>query len=269
MKRIFTFFFSFLCVLALNAQKNGIMVANFDDVLPYDVGAWGGLSVDYAPAPAGSLASGQMLVVFVPAGNGSGGSFTITLGDMTFDPHDFVGVSFDCQVPDATEAVKFVVKLQQTADPGHANEIADWNTWPAFNGGSEWQEMRVPFDVVSSVLDGKPTIPADQYDQIELLPAGWSGNPNIHVNMDNFMLRYDWNDDSGIPLTKAAALILKTENGAISVIGNNNPVSLKVYSLTGQEIAGGVNEAKVEAKGVYIVKATTGNGNIVQKIVVK
>ena len=269
MKRIFTFLVGFMCVLALNAQKSGTMVADFDNVVPYDVGVWGGLALDYTTAPAGSLASGQMLVVFVPAGNGSGGSFTITLGDMTFDPHEYVGVSFDCQSSDATEDVKFVLKLQQTADPGHTSApLEDWDNWTPYTVGGEWQEVQIPFAKVISILDGKPDVPADQYDQIELLPAGWSGNPDIHLNMDNFMLRYDW-DKTGIPLTKAAALILKAENGTISAIGNSNPVSLKVYSPAGQEIANGVNAVTVGAKGVYVVKALTGNASIVQKIVVR
>ena len=269
MKRIFTFLFSFMCVLAVNAQESGDMVANFDDVVPSDVSSGGGLTVGYAQAPDGSLASGQMLVIGnVPAGN-PGGSFTITLADMTFDPHTYVGLSFVAQVPEGASPA-FILKLNQSTDPNHDYMIQDWATYPRYTGGGDWQEVHIPFDVVIASLDANSSFPVDQYNQIELSPGPWDGQPAFTVNMDNVMLRTSWDSSTGIPLTKAAAFILNVENGTISVVGGNgNPVSLKVYSPSGQEVAYGVNQVQVETKGIYIVKATNGNASSVSKIVVR
>jgi len=273
MKRIFTLLVCCLCVWALNAQaqRNGIMVANFDDVPATDIGGWGGITADYAQAPAGCPASGQMLVVGVPAGNPNGASFTISLSD-TFDPRNFAGVSFDAQM--SADDVSMVIKLQQSSDPGHSNSLEDWNTWPSFSCNGGWIEVQIPFDVVNQSLDDKynadPSFPVDQYDQIELLPAGWSDKPDFTINLDNLMLRFDFDEGTGIPLVKAAAFILKSVNGTVSVVGGNgNPVSLTVYSPSGQEVAEGVNQVQVGTKGVYIVKATSGNVSSVSKIVVQ
>jgi hypothetical protein len=58
----------------------------------------------------------------------------------------------------------------------------------------------------------------------------------------------------------ADAINIVAIDGAISAKAvGGNPVSLKVYSLSSQEIGGGVNQVQAGAKGVYIVKATTGN----------
>jgi len=278
MKRIFTFLFSFVCVLALNAQNpdpttwNGEMVANFDDMPAADIGSWGGLTIDYAQAPDGTPASGQMVTVGVPAGNPQGASFTISLNS-TFNPSYYVGVSFDAQM--SADDVSFVVKLQQTSDPGHNNALEDWNTWPSFSCNGGWIEVQIPFDVVNQSLADKlandPGFPADQYDQIELLPAGWDeSKPDFTINLDNMMLRYDWDEGEGIPVIKVAAFILKTVDGTVSVVGGiGAPVSLKVYTTSGQEVASGVNEVNVETKGVFVVKATNGKASSVSKIVVQ
>ena len=274
MKRFFTFLFVCMGVFALNAQaqKNGVLVANFDDVPASDVGGWGGVTTTLADAPDGTPASGQMLVVGVPAGNPDGASFTISLND-TFDPRNYAGISFDAQM--TPDDVSMVLKLQQSSDPGHSNALEDWDTWPSFSANGEWIEVQIPFDVVNQTLDDKynadPSFPVDQYDQIEILPAGWSDKPDFTINLDNLMLRYDFDEGSnGIPLTKVAAIILTSENGNISAVGGNNaPVSLKVYSISGQEIANGVNQVQVGVKGAYIVKAATGTANLVQKIIVK
>jgi len=271
MKRIVTLLVGCLCVFAMKAQ-NGVMVANFDDVVPYEVGSWGGITIDYDAAPAGSLASGQMLVVSVPANNEIA-SFTISLNE-TLDPRDYVGVSFDGQISEA-DGVSFVLKLHQSSDPGHENSIQDWDTWAKYTGGGEWQNVHIPFNVVNESLDGKydedPDFPVDQYDQIEFQPGPWENHAAFTLNMDNVMLRYDWEEEgNGIPLTKVAAFILMTVNGTITATSvDGNPVSLKVYSISGQEIANGVNQVQVGVKGAYIVKAATGKANLVQKIIVK
>ena len=85
------------------------------------------------------------------------------------------------------------------------------------------------------------------------------------------MLRTSWEDETGIPLVKNAdAISILAVDGAISAkAGNGNPVALKVYSLAGKEIAGGTNQVQAGAKGVYIVKATTGNASKITKIVVR
>jgi hypothetical protein len=264
MKRIFTFLFGCMCVVALHAQDD-VLIANFDDVFP-DIGSFGGVTLDYAPAPEGSLASGQMLVVGVPANN-QAGSFTITMNE-PIDPHNYVGISFDAQISEV-DNVPFILKLQQSSDPNHSYTIQDWSTNPNYSGGGEWQEVRIPFDVVIAQLDNTPAFPADQYDQIEIAPASYSNFPTFTLNMDNVMLRASWGDESGIPLMKVAAFAITAVNGTISATGaNGNPVSLKVYSPSGQEIVEGVNQVQVETKGVYIVKATNGKVSSVSKIIV-
>jgi len=276
MRRFFTLLFSCLCVLGLRAQVNGYVVANFDDVCSdlSAIGSWGGLTVDFAAAPAGSLASGNMLVVSVP-GNSQGASFTITM-DAPIIPSDFVGISMDAQVPEG-DALAFIFKLQQTSDPGHNNSLEDW-TYQRYSGEGEWQEVHLSFDHILSDADSKTLGYKEendpnfydyysQYDQIEIAPGAWDGAPACTLNLDNIMLVYDWGE-TGIPVTKAAAFILKTVNGSVSVVNGTGPVSLKVYSTSGQEVASGVNEVQVGTKGIYVVKATNGKASSVSKIVV-
>lgn len=266
MKRFFTFLFVCMGVFALKAQ-NGVMVADFDDAVPYDVGGLG-IDISYDAAPDGSLASGQMLVVDVPA-NAEWQSFSITLNE-PFDPRDYVGLSF---VAEAPVNFPWVLKLEQTALPNDQAQIQDWDTWPSYTGEGEWKEVQIPFDVVLGSLGDKlaadPSFPADQYDIIELAPAAYQSLGEFTVNLDNFMLRTSF-DETGTPLTKLAAFVITSANGNISATGvNGNPVSLKVYSISGQEIAEGVNQVQIGTKGTYIVKATNGNVSSVSKIIVK
>jgi len=282
MKRIFTFLFGFLCVLALNAQSvnpldwNGELVADFDGNGPADVTSWGGLNFSYAPAPAGSPASGQMLVVDCPANN-QGPSFTIVMNSAMYDPHDYVGVSFLCQSDYTENQIPFVLKLETSQDDNNQHQAQDWDTYAGYNdnGAGGWQQVRLPFAVCLAWIDANHPDwnISNMYDRLELQPAAYKNYPEFIVNLDDFMLRYDWDepDDTGIPLTKLAAFIISSDgNGAISAKGfNGNQVSLKVYSATGQEVIEGVNNVQIGTKGVYIVKATDGKTTDTQKVVVR
>jgi hypothetical protein len=268
MKRIFTLLFACICVLGLKAQD--VMLCNFDDVLP-SVSVWGTMTYTTASAPAGTLASGKMGVLTAAADN-EGGSFIIQM-DNTFDPHTYAGISLVAQMPQTGLTPAFVFKLNQSSDPGHANILQDWNKKVRYSGSGDWEVINLPFDSIIATLDAKLdadySFPADQYDQIELAPGAWDSQPAFTMNVDNIMLRTKF-DGAGIPVTKVAAFVLSCENGIVRVVGGNgNPVSLKVYSIAGQEIVQGINEVQVAAKGVYIVKATSGNVTSVNKIIVQ
>jgi len=272
MKRIFTFLFVCLGVFALKAQDaQNTMICDFDDVYP-DVSAWGDMNLDVAPAPDGTLASGMMGVLAVKADNESG-SMIIQL-DNTFDPRDYVGISFVAQVTEAGITPAFIFKLEQSTQDNSYAQIQDWTYNVRYDGSGDWGEYHLPFsDNILQALDdkiaGDADFPADQFDKIELAPGAWDNQPDFTMNIDNIMLRTSWDDGAGIPLTKAVAFIITTDNGAINAVGGNgNPVSLKVYSPTGQEIAEGVNQVQIGVKGVYIVKATCGNTSSVSKVVV-
>jgi len=275
MKRIFTFLFCCVSVFALKAQDaQNTMICNFDDVYP-DVSAWGDVSLVTAPAPDGTLASGTMGVLTINADN-ENGSMIIQL-DSPFDPRDYVGISLVAQIPDANGLnPAFIFKLGVSSDDptNKIHQIQDWTYNVSYSGSGEWEEIHLPFsDNIFSALDqaiaDNPGLTTDQYDIIELAPGAWNNKPDFTMNVDNIMLRTSW-DETGIPLTKLAAIVLTSANGTISAVGGNNtPVSLKVYSISGQEIANGVNQVQIETKGAYIVKAATGNANLVQKIIVK
>lgn len=263
--------------MALHAQED-VTIANFDDVLSSvdDIGLWSGggtMTLAFAPAPEGSPASGNMLVVGVPA-NSTGSSFTITF-EQPIDPRNYVGLSFVAQIPEANN-LTFVFKFWQSVDPDHAlgYDLQDWATLPQYTGEGQWQEVRLPFAYVQSLLDNKlaadPYFPYDQYDQIEFAPGAWQSEPGCTLNMDDIILRASWGDESGIPLTKLAAFMITSVDGTIKAIGaNEKNVYLKVYSLSGQEVGEGLNQVQVETKGVYIVKATGGNVSSVNKVVVQ
>ena len=270
MKQIFTFLFVCMCALGLNAQSN-VMVCNFDDVYP-DVSSWGDVSFDITNAPAGTLASGVMGVLTINADN-ENGSMIIQL-DFTFDPRDYVGVSFVAQVTEAGLSPAFISKLDQSSDPGNLNQIQDWTYNVRYSGSGDWEEINLPFEdaIIPSLGDklaNDPSFPADQYDKIELAPGAWDNQPTFTMNIDNIMLRTSW-EDTGIPLMKTDATILTVVNGIISAKATNgSPVSLKVYSVTGQEIADGIGQVSVGFKGVYVVKTTVGGVAKTTKIVVQ
>ena len=270
MKRIFTFLFGFMCVMALHAQ-DGIMICNFDDVYPL-VSSWGDVTFSTADAPAGTLASGQMGVLQVAADD-ENGSVIFQL-DAPFDPHDYVGISLVAQVTTPGLAPAFITKLDQSSDPGNVNQVQDWTYNVRYSGSGDWELINLPFgDAITPALDAKiaadPTFPADQYDKIEIAPGAWDNLPAFTMNIDNIMLMYAF-DQTGIPLTKIAAFtILNDGNGTIKAMGvNGNQVSLKVYSTAGQEVAEGLNEVQIGVKGVYIVKATDGKATNIQKVIV-
>ena len=270
MKRIFVFLGACVCALSLNAQ-NGEMVCNFDDVYP-DVSAWGDMGFDVTNAPAGSLASDMMGVLTVNADN-ENGSMVIQL-DFPFDPRDYVGISLVAQVTEPGVNPAFIFKLDQSSDPGNLNQIQDWTYNVRYSGSGEWEKINLPFsDAILGALDEKladdlsfPT----EYDKIELAPGAWDNKPAFTMNIDDIMLRYSWDEENGIPLIKAAAFVITAVNGTVSATSvNGNPVSLKVYSLSGQEVANGLNQVQIGTKGVYVVKAANGNASNVSKIVVR
>jgi len=266
MKRIFTILFACMCVFGLKAQS--VMVCNFDDEFP-EVGSWGDVAVDYLDAPADSPASGQMGSVWVPKSNPSDGGVYFVMNN-TIDPRDFVGISFLANGP---ITVSFILKLEQSGDPNGNNRIQDWNTWPKYTGNGEWQEVHIPFDIALKSLGEKlavdPNFPATAYDKVVLVPGPYENLPEFTINIDDVKLRTSWDTD-GIPLVKAASFIITSVNGTVSAKATNGaPATIKVYSISGQEIAEGLNQVQLGTKGVYIVKAAAGNANMVSKIIVK
>ncbi|MCL1934653.1 MAG: T9SS type A sorting domain-containing protein, partial [Candidatus Azobacteroides sp.] len=114
--------------------------------------------------------------------------------------------------------------------------------------------------------------PASNYNRLLIVPAPYGNLPDFTFNIDDIKLRVSWDDETGIqPINNNtdAIIIIAGSNGIISAkAGNGAPVSLKVYSVSGQEITGGMNQVQV-GKGIYIVKAVSGNANKVSKIIVQ
>jgi len=242
-----------------------LMVCNFDDSYPYLAPA-GGLVLNFANAPADSPATGEIGAIKVPAGNPKAGYITILL-DEPINPRDYVGISFLAQ---ASVTAPFVVKLEQTANS--TAQIQDWNTYPKYTGNGDWQEVHIGFDVILNQLQGKidanPNFPASNYDRIILVPAPYqNGLSAFTLNIDDIKLRTSW---TGIwPVENTDAIIIVVANGTVNAkAGNGAPVSLKVYSVSGQEIANGINQVQLAPKGAYIVKATVGNISKMSKVVV-
>jgi hypothetical protein len=251
----------------VNLYDDPSMICNFDDVSPFIITS--GLSISYADAPAGSPASGTMGVVQVPKNNP--GNFIAIYSDQDpFDPRDYVGISFLAQAP---SSFNFALKLEQTIDNSNTAQIQDWYNY-YYTGNGEWQEVHIGFDAIKTDLANKlaanSSLVASNYDRMVIVPAPWNNLLAFTMNIDNIRLRKSWDDDTGIPMKIVAAPILITAaNGIISAkTANGNPVALKIYSISGQEIAAGVNEVPLATKGVYVVKATAGNVNQVSKVVV-
>jgi len=249
-------------------NQDPLMICNFDDVFPY-ASTTGGLSLDFTAVPADSPASGNMGALEVPKGNPNDGFLVIYL-DKTIDPRDYAGISFLAQAP---VAVSFVTKLEQSSDNSNGNQIQDWNTYPKYTGNGKWQEIHIPFDVILNQLQQKlnanPNFPATAYDRILIVPGAYQNLPDFTLNIDDIRFRTSWT--TGIqPVKDAGAIIMIVVNGTISATaGNGAPVFLKVYSISGQEIANGVNQVQLNTKGVYIVKAMAGNASVVHKIIVQ
>ncbi|MDR0864839.1 MAG: T9SS type A sorting domain-containing protein [Candidatus Symbiothrix sp.] len=274
MKRIFISFSLLLCAFALNAQS--VVICDFDEVFP-TVDVWGDLSIDATDAEA--PASGQMGVLTVPAGNPSDGGLILQL-DAPFDPRDYTGISFLCKgtVTKGGDLANppFILKLEQSAYSDGSYRIQDWNTYPRYEGQGEWQVVQVTFDIIKRALqeelDKNANFPATDYDKIVLVPAPYEGMDEFTLNVDDFKLRTSWEDEpTAIALVnKEAAITISAINGIISAQTTTGaPASLKVYSVSGQEIASGIQQVQLETKGVYIVKASTGNASSVSKVIIK
>ena len=256
-----------------NDNQKPSVVCNFDDVFPF-ISTGGGLGIDYVEASAGSSASGQMGAVRVPVNNGSSGDNLFALWiDGFIDPRDYVGISFLAQ---ASSTVAFAAKLEQSLASNSVAQIQDWNyNNYRYTGAGAWQEVRISFDKIKEDLAAKsatnPALNPIDYDRIVIVPAPYQNHPAFTLNIDNVRLRTSWNDESGIQLTKNTnAINMLVENGIISAKAKDgHPVSLKIYSISGQEIAHGINQIRLGTKGAYIVKATAGNESNISKVVVQ
>jgi len=244
------------------------MICNFDNVFPY-VSITGGLNLDFVNAPADSPASGQMGALWVPQNNPNDGFLVIQL-DTLIDPRNYIGISFLAQTP---LTILFVLKLEQTNTNNNVTQIQDWSYNSKYTGNGKWEEVHIGFDVILSQLQGKinanPNFPASDYDRIVLVPAPYQYLPAFTLNIDNVRLRTSWDDETGIQPTKNTdAVRIITADGTVSAKAKNgNPVSLKVYSISGKEISNGLNHVQLETKGAYIIKATVGNESNVSKVI--
>jgi len=254
----------------VSGNQNPLMLCNFDDVFPFI--STSGLSISYAEAPAGSLASGQMGVVQVPADN-TGNFFAIWDDGDPFDPRDYAGISFFAQA-DVSSPVPFALQAEQSITSNDIAQIQDWGYNYSYTGNGAWQEVHIGFDAIKTDLANKlaqnPALVASDYDRIAIVPAHYQTRPAFTLNIDDVRLRASWND-AGIPLTISAdPVLISVDDKTISAkAASGNLVTLKAYSISGQEIAGGVNQVQVGAKGVYVVKATAGNISQVSKVVVQ
>ena len=265
MKIFFISLSLFLGALSLNAQS--VMVANFDDVWPADIGTWSIGDIDYVPAEA--PATGDMATFTVPAGNPSDGGIYI-VAEETFDPRDYVGVSFLCK--GNVDAASFILKLEQSSDGAGIYRIQDWNSWPKYTGNGEWQEVHVTFDIcfkeLEEALIKDANFPATSYDKIVFCPAPYEGKPEFTLYIDDVKLRTSWEDEgNAIPVVNAKQNAISVENGVVKAYEPN--AFLKVYSISGQEIASGTQQVLLNTKGVYIVKTSTTNTTSVAKVIVK
>jgi hypothetical protein len=251
----------------VNLYDDPSMICNFDDVSPFVTTS--GLSISYADAPAGFPASGTMGVVQVPKNN-PGNFFAIYSDQDPFDPRDYVGISFLVQAP---SSFNFALKLEQSITDNNVAQIQDWYNY-YYTGNGEWQEVRIGFDAIKTDLGNKlaanSSFGASNYDRMVVVPAPWNNLPAFTMNIDNVRLRKSWDDETGIPLIKNDNVInITTANGIITAKAvNGQPVALKVFSISGQEVANGMNQVQITTKGVYIVKAAAGDLNTVSKIVV-
>ena len=170
----------------------------------------------------------------------------------------------------------FILKLEQSssADAG-ATRIQDWNTYPRYTGQGQWQVVEIPFDICLRSLEEKmsadPNFPATDYDKVILCPAPYEGMNEFTLYIDDIKLRTSWTDEGGLAIQDMKALNpinLVAANGVIcSKTVDGDLAAIKVYSLSGQEVASGTGQVQVANKGVYIVKATTAKANQVSKII--
>ena len=252
-------------------RKNQSSVCNFDAVFPF-ISTGGGLQIDYAEAPAGSPASGQTGVIRVPDNNGSsGGNFFAIWIDGLIDPRDYVGLSFLAQ---ASSQVPFAAKLEQSVAANKIAQIQDWTSNFRYTGAGAWQEVRISFEQIKENLTAKsaeyPELDPADYDRIVIVPAPYQNRSAFTFNIDNIRLRTSWDDDSDIQSTKDpdAIRIFVAAGSIMATTEAGNPVSLKVYSLSGQEVAAGINQVSV-TNNIYIVNAVTEKATVRSKIIVQ
>jgi len=288
----------------MNAQ-NSILLCNFDDVPAVSFGHDNpsyvqvlGL-VDVTDA-GDEGASGQALSVGVQNGNMGGSAFRVVF-NTTFDPRDYLGMSWDAQI-NGDYDIPWVLYLNQGGGYNSAFSIADWQTQPETYGGYEWYHVEFPFDVLSEVTNFKvygydwdpalfatieginnddpsnwpenPNYPADQYNGIQIIPAGWDDIPNFTLNVDNFRLHretWDIDDVTGIKSQNIVQVftIYADKDGNIKATDNAGAISLKVFNTAGQLMGEGMNQVSVGIKGIYIVKVTKGNSVYTGKVLVK
>ena len=276
MKRIFTFLFACMCVFGLKAQQD-VMVCNFDDVPAAAISMYpaGSPSVVAVPTFTGTgPASGKMLKSGTySAGNGTPTSVIVQLAQ-PFNPLDYAGMSFYAQMDAAS--VQISMKIIQSSDPGHVNmvQVWGWDSGLTYKGIGDWENVVFSFadavnPAVQAKLDADYTFPADQYDTFEFVPGAWQGSyTGGFLNITDIKLLASL--PTGVSQTHVDAVIIATTGGTISAKATNGtPVSLKVYSVSGQEIADGINQVQLDVKGVYIVKTTAGNVTSVNKIIVQ
>jgi hypothetical protein len=250
------------------------MLCNFDDVFPF-ISTSGSLSVGYADAPNGFPASGTLGAVQVPANN-TGNFFAIWDDQDPFDPRDYVGISFLAQAQ-VSSPVPFALQLEQSIVSNNIAQIQDWSYNFNYTGNGAWQEVHISFDggiktgLANRLAAGNPSFNAANYDRIAIIPAHYQTRPSFTLNIDNVRLRKSWIDETGISLTKTTdAIRILVANGTISAKAKNGaPVSLKLFSISGQKITEGMNQVELRAKGAYIVKAEAENINQVSKIIIQ
>ena len=259
----------------VKGDQDPSIICNFDDVFPY-VSADYGVSLDIVDAPADSPASGKMGALWVPKNNSDAGFLVVYLNE-PIDPRNYTGISFLAQTSQVNN-VPFVLKLEQTTDNTSSAQIQDWSTYPKYTGNGEWQEVHIPFNVLLGSsqsdqlgykLNHNANFPVAGYNRIVIVPAPYQNLPEFTLNIDDIKLIAS--NGAGIPLTiNTDPILITAVDGTISAkAANGNPVSLKVYSIPGQEIANGVNQVQLGMKGAYIVKATAGNISKVSKIIVQ
>jgi hypothetical protein len=252
--------------------NDSLMLCNFDDLFPF-ISTSGNLTVSYTDAPVGSPVSGKMGVVQVPANNTSN-FFAIWDDQDPFDPRDYVGISFLAQAQ-VSSPVPFALQLEQSIVSNNIAQIQDWTyNWNYAENGA-WQEVHIGFDAIKTSLTnklatGNHSFDASNYDRITIVPAHYQTRPAFTLNIDNIRLRKSWDDTGILPTKKIAESInIIASNGTISAKATSGaPVALKVYSISGQEVAKGTNQVQFTIKGVCIVKATAGDLNQVSKVAV-
>ena len=297
-------------------QTENTLLCNYDDVMPTLI--LDGMAGDYTNDADGLPASGKVLTLTVPEGNGAGRNFGVQT-DFTFDPRDYAGISFLAKTSasftnsnheNGGKAIRFGLRIRQTGNSADAHTLQVIGNYLEYNAGEytgdgEWQEVhlvfdhmtlkeysipyregggsydpnRVPplrssgnatniWDRIANTADFKP----NQFDRILVAVSPNITSPGFTLLIDDLMLRADWEDGTGIPLLKKDidGISIFSANGVIGARAKDgSPIMLKVYTLSGQEIAGGTDQVQLNGKGIYIVKAQTANESKVSKLIIQ